>query len=548
MRAISLHYVFMTDRINRRRHGNDQYSREELVDTALGNILPDLVIHGGNLVNVHTHEIYKADILVKGNRIAAVGTEKYNVGSHTEIIDATGQFLIPGLMDPHFHLESTSLTVSELTRVIVPRGVTTVVEDPHEIANVLGIKGVELFLQEARQLPINFFLRVPGQVPGVLGIETTGGILSLTETKELLSREEAVCLAGDINPSILLSKDPTQFDKIDFAIRLGKTIGGQSPSLQGKALNAFIAAGPEDSHVSLDSEEVMDVIRHGMRATITPRPFLFAPDDFKQLAHIIKTQGIDTRVLMLCTDDCQADLLVDHGHLDDVVRMAIRMGIDPITAIQMATINVSDYLRLSRDYGSISPGKVTDIVILDNLESISVSKVVFHGKTVAQNGSLINQPPHFEYPAWAKTSIHLQNDLTPEDFQIRVDDSLPSINARVLIPGLPKGLKIELLKVDNGVVIPDQSKDILSMAVLDKHKGTGNIGKCFVGGTGIMDTGRMDRAIASSVSHDAHNQFKKHSDEFHFLLHFLFLSVIDLLVGSPLVGPCYNEFPPDTFG
>ena len=208
--------------------------REELVDTAMGNVVPDLVIQGGNLVNVHTHEIYKADVIIKGNRIAAVGTDKYNIGSHTEIIDATGQFLIPGLMDPHFHLESTSPTVSELTRVIVPRGVTSVVEDPHEIANVLGIKGIELFLQEARQLPINFFLRVPGQVPGVLGIETTGGELDLAETKELLARDEAVCLAGDINPSILLSKDQMQFEKIDFAILLGKTIGGKSPSLKGK--------------------------------------------------------------------------------------------------------------------------------------------------------------------------------------------------------------------------------------------------------------------------------------------------------------------------
>ena len=478
------------------------YYREELVDTALGNIYPDLVIKGGKLVNVHTHEIYPADVIIKGERIAAVGLDEYEVGPDTVEIDATGKLLIPGLMDPHFHLESTSLSVTQLARVIVPRGVTSVVEDPHEIANVLGIKGIKLLFQEAKNLPLNFFLRVPGQVPAVPEIETSGGKIDLEETKEMLQWDEAVCLAGDINPLIILSKNKKHFEKMDFTIQLGKTIGGQSPSLKGKVLNAFIAAGPEDSHVSYDTEEVVDIVRHGMRATLTPRPFQFRPADFHQLASLINNHKIDSRLLMLCTDDRQADLLVYQGHLDDVVRMAIREGIDPITVIQMATINVAENLRLDRDYGSISPGKIADIVLLDELESLKVSKVLYHGKLVAQDGSLVTSPPQFDFPKWSKQTMHMNSTVKVDDFQIRIDEKYHSVDVRVLLPGLPKGQRIDNLQVVEGVVIPDQNRDILSMAVLDRHLGSGNVGKCFVGETGIKDG-----AIASSVSHDAHNIF-----------------------------------------
>ena len=207
-------------------------------------------------------------------------------------------------------------------------------------------------------------------------------------------------------------------------------------------------------------------------------------------------------MIMLCTDDRQADLLVESGHLDGIVRLAIKMGIDPITAIQMATINVADYLRIDRDFGSISPGRIADIAIVDDLESLEVSKVVFHGKLAAQDGVLINAPGKFKYPSWSKNTINVRKKFIPEDFHILATSRQPTAAVRVLIPGLPKGQKIETLEVRNAVVLPDQERDILSMAVIERHKGTGNIGKCFVGETGIKNG-----AIASTVSHDAHNIF-----------------------------------------
>ncbi len=480
---------------------NKIVSKEQLVDVALGALPADIVIKGGNLVNVLTREIYKADIVIFGNRVAATGACDYQVSPDTKIIDASGKWIAPGFMDPHMHLESTAITVTELAKRIVPRGVTTVVEDPHEFANVLGVKGIKLFFEEAKGLPLRFLLRVPGHVPAMPPeIETSGAEITVEETKELLGWDEAVQLAGDINPELILSKDPEQFEKIDCTIRLNKTVGGQSPALQGSALNAFIAAGPEDSHVSFNLDEVIDIQRHGLKAILTPKPFLFGPENYGELAELIKEKNIDIRNIMFCTDDRQSDYLYRSGHLDGVVRLAIERGIEPVTAIQMATINVAEHLRLDRDFGSIAPGKIADLMILDDLETISVSMVLVDGEIVAENGCLVTPPPAFEYPAWAKDTVHLPKSVKPEDLQIRVAEESGTAKARVLVAGVPKEMEVKELRVEGGVVMPDETGDILSMAVLERHKNTGNIGRAFIRGTGICDG-----AIAGSVSHDAHN-------------------------------------------
>ena len=476
-------------------------SRSQLVDVALGVLSPDIVIKGGKIVNVLTREIYEADVVLYRNRIAATGDCDYQISPETRIIDAKGKYIAPGFMDPHMHLESSSITVTELAKQIVPRGVTTVVEDPHELANVLGVDGIKLFFEEAGSLPLRFLLRVPGRVPAMPDeIETSGAQITVEKTKELLGWKEAIQLAGDINPGLILTKDPGQFEKIDYTVQINKTVGGQSPGLKGGALNAFIAAGPEDSHVSFNLEEVVDILRHGLRAILTPKPFLFGPEHYGELAELIKEKNIDTRRIMFCTDDRQADYLYNNGHVDGVIRLAIERGINPITAIQMATINVAEHLRLDRDFGSVSPGKVADLVILDDLEKISVQMVLVDGEIVAEAGQLVSSPPVFEYPRWAKETVHLSRTIYPEDLQIKIQNGSGKATARVLVAGVPKQLIVEELAVENDVVMPDEARDILSMAVLERHKGTGNIGKTFISKTGICDG-----AIAASVSHDAHN-------------------------------------------
>ncbi|HEX9013076.1 MAG TPA: amidohydrolase family protein, partial [Anaerolineaceae bacterium] len=442
--------------------------RARLVEAALGKAPADLVIRGGNLVNVHTREIYPADVVIQGKRIAAVLEAGSPAGAESEVIRADGMVLVPGFIDPHIHIESSAVTVKEYARVVVPRGVTTVAEDPHEIANVLGIPGFELFFAEAKALPLRLLLRVPGKVPGISAdLETSGGEITLDQTKELLAREAAVCLAGDINPNLLIRGDRAQLEKIAFTQSLRKTVSGQSPGLQGSALNAFIAAGPEDSHVSENAAEVLDIIRHGLRALITHREDFFRIGDYRELAELIRAGQIDTRMLCFCSDDVSPHLLLEQGSIDARVRLAIRYGMDPVTAIQMATINVADLLRLDRDLGSISPGKIADIAILSDLEKVTVDRVLFEGKLAAQDGRLVQEPPPFEYPDWAKNTIHIQRPLDPADIPIRVDESQAEVSARVIQMGMPKEERVVRLPARNGSVLPDPEQDVLSVAVLD---------------------------------------------------------------------------------
>jgi len=476
-------------------------NREELVNVALGNLSPDVVIVGGNLVNVYTHEIYPADIIIKGERVAAVIESGQNTYDDCVNIDARGKFITPGFIDPHVHIESSAVTVQEFAKSVVPRGITSVAEDPHEIANVLGVKGIRLFFEEAKTVPLNLLLRVPGRVPGMEPhLETSGGAISFKETCELLEWDEAVCLAGDINPNIVLNKDNTHYKKFDFTEQIRKTISGQSPGLTGGVLNAFIAAGPEDSHVSENTKEIIDITRHGMRSLITHRPDFFGKKDYQELAQAIENNHLDTRLLLFCTDDIQPYVLLENGHLDERLRFAIEQGINPVTAIQMATINVADYFRIDRDYGSITPGKFADILIMDNLETVRVDKVLVHGKVAAIDGELAEQVERFYYPDWAKNTVHVPHTIGPDDFKVRVIEEFGKATVRAIIPGMPKREASVSLKVDKGVVLPDVEHDVLCVAVIDRHSNNGAIGNGFVTGYGIKDG-----AVASSVNHDAHN-------------------------------------------
>ena len=474
-----------------------------LIDVARGELAPDLLIKGGKLVNVFTGEIYQADILIKGERIAATGEGDFLIDDSTVVVDASYKYVVPGYIDPHVHLESSAVSVTEFAGVIVPKGITTIAEDPHEIANVLGIKSIELLVEEAAQTPLNLLLRVPGRVPGTTpDLETTGATITLDETKALLDWERSVCLAGDINPRLLLRKDEVQLEKIAYTMEVKKTISGQSPGLSGSALNAFIAAGPEDSHVSRDVAEIIDIVRHGMRALITHRPHLFGEKDYPELVQAIEEKQLDTRMLVFCTDDIHPDILAECGHLDERLRLAVAAGLNPVTAIQMATLNSAQHLRIDREYGSIAPGKYADVVILDDLSSFRPSKVFSRGKLVAENGRLVKAPARFEYPAWTKNTIHLARTVTAADLQIKARAERPWVMARALKVGMPKEGVAMQVRVKNGVAMPDPEQDMLSIAVIDRHQASGRNGNGFIHGTGIVAG-----AFASSVSHDAHNIF-----------------------------------------
>lgn len=484
-------------------HGSVNNNRSALIDVALGNLPADLVIRDGRLINVNTAEtIDGTDVAVKGDRIALVGDARHCIGKDTIVLEANGQWLMPGLIDSHFHIESTMLTASELARVLVPRGVTTVMQDPHEIGNVLGVPGIELFQTEAEGLPFRVYLRVPGRIPAVPPeSETNGASVSFEETKRLLNRADAVALAGDVNAYLVLGKDAGHLEKIAYTLGLNKTIAGQAHLQDEMKLNAFIAGGPQDCHVSYTPENVLAKIRRGMRAILCYRPRRrMSKEDLRELAVLVNQNNVDLRLCLLCIDDKQTSHLVREGGLDYLVRLAIEVGFDPVRTIQMATINAADHFKITKDLGSISPGKLADIVMLSRLEDIRVDRVIVGGKPVAENGRLTEPLPEFEYPDWSRNTIHIRDTIRPEDLALKTTSDQSHVDTRVIVTEIPKKIVVRRLQSSNGVVQASPEDDILPIAVVERHKATGNIGKAFITGTGIKQG-----AFASSVAHDAHN-------------------------------------------
>ncbi|MGE3324482.1 MAG: adenine deaminase C-terminal domain-containing protein [Acidimicrobiia bacterium] len=476
--------------------------RRRLIDTALGARSPDLLLRGGRVLSVHTREIHTADVVIVGDRIAALASPGTVEVGDAAVVDLDGRIVVPGLIDPHVHVESSNVTVSELARAIVPRGVLTLCADPHEIANVLGVAGIEMLLDEAASLPLSLLLRVPGRVPALAAhLETSGYEMDMDATMALLDRTDAVCLGGDINPALLLGADDDQLRKIEATISRGKTVGGQLPGFLGEVLDASVCSGIEDTHVAESVEEVLEQLRRGLRVLLTPRIDRLPAEQWPELADAMVRGGIDTRNLVLCTDDVHPNMLRREGHLDHRVRLAIESGFDPMQAVQMATINAADLMRLDRDRGSVTPGKVADLVIVDDLAEFTASMVVRSGVIVAIDGELVDDPPPFAVPGSAVGTIHLPRAIVAADLAV-ASDVVGSVEVNVVVFGGPKTMRQATLEVIDGIVEPDASLDVVSIAVLERHRATGLVGKGFVGGLGIRGG-----AVACTVNHDSHNLF-----------------------------------------
>ena len=492
----------------------DVATRARLIRVAMGEEPADLVLRSAQVVSTPTRELVDGDVAVVAGHIAAIGVLAPGViGAGTEVIDVDGRFVAPGLIDPHVHVESCNLTVTELARAIVPRGVLTLCADPHEIANVLGLAGIELLVREAAGLPLDLRLRVPGRVPALPPhLETSGGALDDVDIAALLARPDAVAIGGDINPALLLLADPETLVRIQTAIALGRTVGGQLPGMVGPPLDASVAAGLEDTHVAESIDEVVEQLRRGLRVLLTPRPDRLPPEEWPALAARVRRDGIDTRGLVLCTDDIHPNLLAREGHLDHRVRLAIQAGFDPLQAVQMATLNTAELMRLDRERGTVAPGRRADLVVLDDLATFAVSSVLAGGRVVARGSSLVAEPPVFEHPAWARGTIQLDRPIDPADLVLAApaasagsaadggDHGDAVVEAVVVEFGGPKTMRTARLPVVGGVVAPDPAGDVARMAVVERYSGSGAIGRCFIGGLGIRGG-----AFASTVNHDSHN-------------------------------------------
>ena len=459
------------------------------IAAATGRKAADLLLRGGTVVNVFSGELERADVAIAGGLVAGVG-EGYEA---VEEIDCTGMYLCPGLIDAHVHLESSSVTLPEFARAVVPRGVTTVILDPHEIANVHGVAGVEYVLRSRAGVPLSAFVMAPSCVPAT-HMETAGAELTAEDIGTLLGLDGVLGLAEMMNFPGVLFCDPGVIGKLDAARRVGAVIDGHAPGLGGRDLNAYIGAGIDSDHECTTAAEALEKLRRGMYVLIREG------SNARNLADIVPiVTEANSRRCCFCTDDRHADDLLAEGGVDYLIRKAVGLGLPAITALRMATLNAAEHFGLDRrGYGAIAPGRRADIAIVPDLDDLRPARVLVGGELVAEDGRLIVDLP--ASPATLPISMNIDwtslDDLSvgapAERTRLRVIEAL---EGQVLT-----GSSIHEALVIDGAAVADIERDILKLAVIERHRGSANMGLGFVHGFGLKRG-----ALASSVAHDAHN-------------------------------------------
>ncbi|MHA1506080.1 MAG: adenine deaminase [Candidatus Asgardarchaeia archaeon] len=475
-----------------------------LIGVALGREKADFVIRNGTLLNVYTGEIVEnVNVVIKGDRIAHVGRNiDHSIGNETMVIDIKGLYLVPGFIDAHVHIESSMLMPSEFARAVLPHGTTTVFADPHEIANVLGLKGIRLMLEDSKGIPLKVYITVPSCVPASIpDFETAAASIGPEEVEEVLGWERVVALGEMMNYPGVLMGDAKVHGEIEVTLKKGKVVEGHyaDPNVDEK-LSAYVAAGITSCHESTRRIDALEKARRGMWA------FIREGSAWHDLAEVIKAvteRRIDTRRFALVTDDRHPEDLISEGHMDHVVRRAIEEGVDPITAVQMATLNPAEHYGMSLHIGGIAPGRFADILIVDDLAKMNIRRVIANGKIVAENGKMLWKIRRKEVPSWAKNTMNVGRILKPEDFVIRAPIESGKIKVRVvevIEAKVTTKHRIEEVKVKNHEVKADVERDLAKVAVIERHHASGNIGLGFVKGFGFKEG-----AIGSTVAHDSHN-------------------------------------------
>jgi len=456
---------------------------ERIIAVARGEQPADLVIEGGQVVNVCSGEIHRADVAVDAGRIVGFGS--YNARQH---LDGTGLFIAPGFIDAHVHLESTMLTPRELARVVVPMGTTTVVADPHEIANVLGLEGINYLMESSRDLPLTIFFMLPSCVPAT-DLETAGARLGARELALLLSHPQVLGIAEVMNYPGVLAKDPLVLEKI----RLGasRRIDGHAPGVSGKDLNAYIGVGIKSDHECTSPEEALEKLRAGMHV------FIREGSIAKNLDALLPVVSPSNAVRCgLVTDDRHPTDLLSEGHVDYLLKRAVARGLSPVTAVQMVTINPAKYFFTS-DLGAVAPGYRADLVLLEDLKDFKPRLVLKAGRPVAQDGRLIVDLP--ESTPSLRSTVNI-GWARIGGLEIRAGQGAVA-KVIELIPNQILTRELRLAPtIRAGCAVADPSRDFAKLAVVERHRGTGNIGLGFVHGFGLKAG-----ALATSVSHDSHN-------------------------------------------
>ncbi|WP_339277341.1 adenine deaminase C-terminal domain-containing protein [Paenibacillus sp. FSL W8-0426] len=479
----------------------------DLVATARGDLPATLVIRGGTLVNVISGEILPGmSVAIQGARIAYVGKDvSHAIGEHTRIIEAEGRYIAPGLLDGHCHIESTQMKVSEFARAVLPSGTTGGFFDPHEISNVLGLKGLRMMLDEARTTPLAAYLQVASCVPSTHpGLETTGAYIGPEEVAEALSWGPDMIGLGEVMnfPGVVYGDD-TMLGEIQATLRAGKVADGHFTwAADDWRLPAYAASGVSGDHECVTKEDVVERLRLGMYAKMRQGS---AWHDVAETIKACTELGLDTRRMLLVTDDRSSESLLKEGHMDFVVRLAISQGVKPVTAFQMATINTAERFGVARDIGAVIPGNMADIILLDGrLADVRVGMTIAAGQIVAEHGKMTAAWEPFIYPDEALNTVKLNPDLQPGDMALAAPIAEGTIAAKVIQVTenhVDTKEKLAHVEVKQGLVQVPTDGDVCKIAVLERHKQTGNRAVALVGGIGF----KKPAAIAMTVAHDSHN-------------------------------------------
>ncbi len=459
-------------------------TNHHLISVAKGDSPADLILANARVINVFNGEIESGNVAIYGTRIAGVGD--YNQAR--EILDIGGRYVAPGLINGHTHLESSMLDVAQYARAVVPRGTLAVVTDLHEIANVSGLDGMRYVMDCARRLPLQLFLMAPSCVPAT-HLETSGARLTANELHQVLRWKNSIGLGEVMNFPGVIAGDEDMLSKLNLA--RGKVADGHAPGVRGKNLNAYMAAGIYSDHESVSLEEARGKLRQGMFVMIREGS---SEKNLDALLPLV-TDKTYKRCLFVVDDRSCVDLLKD-GDIDAVVRKAIRRGLDPVRAVQLATINPAEYFRLS-GLGAVAPGYQANLIVISDLADLRMDMVFYHGKLVAREGKPL-------FRADKPQGRELPGTINIKPFSIGALKLAASRDARPVIEIVPGQIitrkRWAEVSVRDGFVMPDISRDILKLAVVERHKATGNIGVGLVNGFGLKQG-----ALASSIAHDSHN-------------------------------------------
>ncbi len=468
---------------------------QKQIRAALGEQPLDLLVRHVRLVDVYRETIVETDLGIAGDRIVAVLPGQARAARAT--LDAGGQYALPGFIDAHIHIESALLTPDRLAEVVVPTGTTTLLVDPMEVANVAGYDGLEEFFRGADTLPYRLFVEVSSRVPTAPGLETTGGELGPAAVRRALAWPRTISL-GELDPSKVLSARAPYLRKVLAAHARGKIANGHAAGLSGRELEAYAAGRLADDHECVTLDDVKARLAVGLAVIIREGS---SERNLRDLVSGIVRENLPTRHMLFCVDDKFSADITAEGHIDYNVNQAIALGLDPLRAIQMATLNAAEHFRLDDRLGALVPGRLADFILSDSLAPIRPRAVFVGGRLVAEAGRLTVDVPPVRYAGWLRNTVHTRRGGRPAHFSLPAPGPTATVRVIEIVPDqIINYFRQATLPVVKGEVRPDPAQDVLKIAVVERHGKNGNIAVAFAKGFGLRRG-----AIGGTVAHDHHN-------------------------------------------